>query len=87
MAHPKVRRTNTRIKFTHGKPPPVFPKPHLETLVSHRKATTARDDLKALVDQIHAAAKTKFPQINLEQDALGGIVGRRTTSIERPRQP
>ena len=74
IAHPKTHKPKSCTMYTEGKEPPLFPKTHLETLVSHEKALRARDDVKCIVDRIHAAAFSKFPTLHLGDDGLGGIL-------------
>ncbi len=73
MAHPKIHKTRTTVKFTENKPPPLFAKSYLATLVSRGKAIRARDEVKAIADQIHNAAANRFPHAELGRDALEGI--------------
>lgn len=79
MAHPKTRKTESVKQFEEGKTSPLFQKPYLSTLVSHEKATQARDDVKCIADEIHKAARVKFPDADLGVDALEGILAMRTT--------
>jgi len=46
--------------------------------VSHEKALRARDDVNCIADEIHKAARAKFPHADLGTDALGGIMGATT---------
>jgi hypothetical protein len=80
MAHPKTRKARGRIEFVEGKPPPLFAKSYLASLVSHEKTLRARDDVKQIADQIHQAAVARFPHAGLGPDALEGIHSTRSTS-------
>lgn len=79
MAHPRTRKTGGKVEYDERKPPPLFPQSYLAAIVSHRRALRARDDVKHIADQIHAAALTKFPEAGLGPDALDGIMSMRTT--------
>lgn len=74
IAHPKTHKPKTSKIYPEGKEPPLFPTTYLETLVSHDKAERAQNDVRAIVDCIHAAAVTKFPDLRLGHDGLGGII-------------
>ncbi len=74
MAHPKTHKPKTSKVYPEGKEPPLFPKTYLETLVSHEKAERAQNDVRAIIDCIHAAAVAKFPDLRLGDDGLGGII-------------
>jgi hypothetical protein len=78
MAHPKIHRTESVKPFTEGKTPSLFPKTYLSKLVSHEKALRARDDVKLIADEIHKAARAKFPDADLGTDALEGIMAATT---------
>jgi hypothetical protein len=80
MAHPKTRKVRGRIEFVEGKPPPLFAKSYLASLVSHEKTLRARDDVKQIADHIHQAAGARFPHAGLGRDALEGIHSTRSTS-------
>lgn len=75
IAHPKIRRTESVKQFTEGKTPSLFRNSYLSELVNHTKALRARDDVKSMADEIHQAARTKFPYADLGTNALEGIMG------------
>jgi hypothetical protein len=74
VARPKTRKTRGKVEYDEHKPPPLFPKSYLSGTVSHQRAIRARDDMKNIADQLHAAAREKFPEARLERDALDGIM-------------
>ena len=74
IAHPKTHKLRGQTICSEGKEPPFFPKTYLETLVSHENALRARDDVRCIVDRIHAAAVAKFPALHLGDDGLEGIL-------------
>ena len=74
MAHPKTHKPKAKKVYSEGKEPPLFPKTYLENMVSPVKAKRARDDVRCIVDCIHAAAVAKFPDLHLGDDGLGGII-------------
>jgi hypothetical protein len=80
MAHPRTRKTARMVEYDERKPPPLFPQSYLGAIVSHPRALRARDDVKQIADQLHAAALTKFPEAGLGPDALDGIMSMRTTA-------
>jgi hypothetical protein len=80
MAHPKTHRARQKVGFVENKPPPLFPKSYLASLVNHKKALRARDDVKRVADEIHSAAVRRFPHAGLGPDALCGIQSMRTAS-------
>jgi hypothetical protein len=80
MAHPRTRKTRGTVEYDERKPPPLFPQSYPSTIVSHQQALRVRDDVKCIADQIHSAARTKFPQSGLGPDALDGIMSMRTSS-------
>jgi hypothetical protein len=80
MAHPKTHRARKKVEFAETKPPPLFPKSYLASLVNHQKALRARDDVKRIADEIHSAVVRRFPHARLGPDALCGIHSMRTTS-------
>jgi len=73
MAHPKIQKVRKTVEFMEGKLPPLFPKSYLATLISHTNAIRARDDVKLIADEIHAAAVAEFPHLALGRDALEGM--------------
>jgi len=81
MAHPKTHKPKASKIYSEGKEPPLFPKTYLETLVSHDKAMRARDDVRFIVDRIHAAAVAKFPALHLGDDGLGGIMSQHSHGV------
>jgi hypothetical protein len=84
LAHPKTKKQPKRRKiYPEGKEPPLFPKPYLATLVTHEKALRARDDVKCIVDRIHAAVVAKFPALHLGDDGLEGIIGQHSYTARR----
>lgn len=82
IGHPKTRKPKSRKVYTEGKEPPLFPKTYLQTLVSHEKARRAKEDVKSIVDRIHAAAVAKFPRLNLGDDGLEGILSMHSHSAQ-----
>jgi hypothetical protein len=80
MAHPKTYRANTKKEFAEDKPAPLFARTYLATLVSHKKALRAREDVKCIADEIHRAALSRFPHAGLGPDPLEGIQSTRTAS-------
>lgn len=82
IAHPKTHKPKSSTIYSEGKEPPMFPKTLLETLISHKKAEQARDDVRCVVDRIHAAAVTKFPKLLLGDDGLEGIISQHSHSVK-----
>jgi hypothetical protein len=78
VAHPKTRKTGGKVEYDEHKPPPLFPESYLSKMVSHQRAIRARDDVKDITDQLHAAAREKFPGAQLGPDALDGIMNLRS---------
>lgn len=74
ITHPKTHKLKSQTIYSEGKEPPLFSKTYLETLVSRDKALQARDDVRCIVDRIHAAAVAKFPALHLGDDGLEGIL-------------
>lgn len=74
IVHPKTVRVKDTKCFAEGKSIPTFRPLRLEALVTQEKAVRARDDVKQIVDDIHRAARSKFPGTRLGVDALGGIL-------------
>lgn len=70
--------TGGKIEYDEHKPPPLFPKSYLSKVVGHRYAIRARDDMKDVANQLHAAARAKFPVAQLGPDALDGILSLRS---------
>lgn len=81
MAHPKTHKVSSRVEFVEDKPPPLFATSYVATLVSHRKALRARDDVKSIADEIHRAAVARFPRVGLGREAFGGTHSVRSSSI------
>ncbi len=75
ITHPKTYRTSRRSEYAEGKARPLFGRNYLVTLVDHKKAIRARDDVKCIADRIHSAALIRFPTGGLGSDALEGITG------------
>jgi hypothetical protein len=80
MAHPKTHRVRKKMEFVEDKPPPLFVRSYLASLVGHKKALRAQCDVKRIADEIHSAAVSRFPHVGLGPDALEGIQSMRTTS-------
>jgi len=80
VAHPRTRKTGGTVTYDERKPPPLFPKSYLSKMVSHQRALRARDDVKAIADQLHTAARGKFPKAALGPDALDGIMSMRSST-------
>lgn len=80
MAHPRPQEIGGTVEYDERNPPPLFPKSYLAKFVSHEKALRARDDVKCIADQIHAAALAKFPGGDLGPDALDGIMSMRSSA-------
>jgi hypothetical protein len=81
VAHPRPLKIGGTVKYDERKPPPLFQRPYLSKMVDHRRAMRARDDVKDITCQIHAAARQKFPAAHLGPDALDGIMSMRTSTI------
>jgi hypothetical protein len=75
MAHPKIYKTTQKTEYAEGKTRPLFRRNYLVSLVDHKKAIRARDDVKRIGDRIHSAAVSRFPTAGLGSDAFEGIVG------------
>ncbi len=82
IAHPKTNKPKSRIIYSEGKEPPMFPKSLLETLVTREKAERARDDVRCIVDRVQAAAVAKFPKLHLGDDGLEGIINQHSHSTK-----
>jgi hypothetical protein len=81
MAHPKIYKAPpTKTELPESATRVVFPKILLEKLVSHERALRARDDVKQIADEIHAAALARFPHAGLGPRALDGVYSTHTTS-------
>jgi hypothetical protein len=87
VAHPKPQYESGSSEYDERKPSSMFPESRLSKMVSHRKAIRARDDVKMIADQIHAAARAKYPEVRLGSEALEGIMGFRTGSVQPGRVP
>jgi hypothetical protein len=70
MAHRQRRRPRGPIESLTHKPSPSFASSRLASVVSHRMAVKARDDVKRIVDEINSAAIGRFPQARLGTDVL-----------------
>ena len=81
IAHPKIYKPKTCKTYSHGKEPSPVPSIHLHTLVCRDKATRARDDVRSIVDRVHAAAVAKYPALHLGDDGLGGILHQHTHKV------
>jgi hypothetical protein len=82
IAHPKTQKPKSSTVYSEGKEPPMFPKTYLETLISRQKAERARDDVRCIVDRIHASAVEKFPKLHLGDDGLEGIINMHSHSAK-----
>jgi hypothetical protein len=80
MAHPRTRKTGGTVEYDEQNPPPLFPRSYLSKMVSHQRALRVRDDVKCIADQIHAAARGKFPEAGLGPNALDGMMSLQTGS-------
>ena len=80
IAHPRTISTSARTEYVEGKVPPLFAKTWLEGVVSKARAVRAMEDAKAIVDAIHVAAMTRFPNAGLLPDGLEGILSKRSTT-------
>jgi hypothetical protein len=70
VAHRQTRRGRGPIESLVHEPSPSFANSRLASVVSHRMAVKARDDVKRIVDEINSAAITRFPQARLGIDVL-----------------
>lgn len=75
IAHPRTQRTERETEYAEGHEPSMFPKGYLEGLVTPDKAARAVEDVRAIADTLHAAARLRFHDRSLGTDALTGMLG------------
>jgi hypothetical protein len=72
VAHRQTRLRRSSVESPIHKPSPSFANSSLASVVSHRMAVKARDDVKRIVDEINSAAISRFPQARLGTNVLEG---------------
>jgi len=72
VTHRQTSRSQGPIESLIHKASPSFANSRLATVVSHRMAVKARDDVKRIVDEINSAAIGVFPEAHLGTDVLEG---------------
>jgi hypothetical protein len=72
LAYRQTRRPRGSIESLDHKSSAAFANSRLASVVSHRMAVKARDDVKQIVDEINSAAIGRFPQARLGTDMLEG---------------
>jgi hypothetical protein len=73
IAHAKLMRFGSVIEHTADEEPSMFYSP-LRDVITHENAEGARDDIKAFIETIHAAAIPKVGDIWFGPAAFGGTV-------------
>jgi hypothetical protein len=74
LAHGKPEKIKTRVKYSEGKFPD-YVKSYLGKNISEKEANRALEDTEKVINELHMAAKAKFPSKNLSQQPLNGSLG------------
>lgn len=74
LAHGKPEKFKAKVKYLENKFPD-YVESYIEKNISERKANRALEDTEQVINELHMAAKAKFPNSNLSQQPLNGSLG------------